>query len=197
LARAKGPLLGCQFNRLLDQPPVQLVGDQALAEGNQRAFTERRLTTVEAIQDELPAPIHRSGLDGLIVGDPSVGLQDRRQGQLGWGDRGLTEWAVLVERRQFCLKGIGEQFMSLFAQEHEQFGPANPFDNRLFGWGGQYRRMPECWTHAQTSFVFKIRGSKTCAQHSVNHPVDYLTGILATMLTTSGPGWASHPHSAC
>jgi hypothetical protein len=59
---------------------------------------------------------------------------------------------VLIERRQFLLKGIGKQRMAVLPQEDKQLGPTDALDDgvfryREFDWG-----MPQGWTHGKPSF---------------------------------------------
>jgi hypothetical protein len=46
-------------------------------------FGKRRLPCVDAVQDQLPAPVHHRRLDHLIIGHARVSLQDRGQRQPG------------------------------------------------------------------------------------------------------------------
>jgi hypothetical protein len=181
LARPEGPLLRRQLNRPLDQAPIQLVGDQTLAEANQRAFAEGRFGAVEAVQHQLPAAIHRGGLNHFIVGGSYVRLENRGQGQLSGRDGWLSQRAFLVEQRQFLLKRLRKEGMALLTEKDKQLGASNPFHDRLFCWGRFNRWMPQRWTHVRLPHVLKMARSKPYAQPAVNHYLNYLTGVLVLL----------------
>jgi hypothetical protein len=70
---------------------------------------------------------------------------------------------VLIERRQFLLKGIGKQRMAVVPQEDKQLGPADTLDDGVFrrrqlDWG-----MPQRWTHGKPSFRNR---KKLCVYHA-------------------------------
>jgi hypothetical protein len=125
--------------------------DQALPKGAQGAFTEGRCLCVETVQHQLPPAIHGRGLDHLVIGDLRVRLEQRRQGQLGWGHRGVALRLVFIKCHQLLLKGLGKQLVTVLPQEHKQLGTADPFDDGVFcrrqlDWG-----MPQRWTHEKPS----------------------------------------------
>jgi len=47
------------------------------------------------------------------------------------GNRGLTQWAIFIEPRQFLLKGLVKEFGAMLPQEHKQLGPSDPLDDGL------------------------------------------------------------------
>jgi hypothetical protein len=136
-----------QVNRALDQPPVQVMFDQPLAEPHQGALGERRILRARAIQDQLPAPAHHRRLDHLIVTDPGVGLQDRCQRQLRRRNRRLALRAVNVGLCQLGLENLVKQLTAILAQEHEQLRPPHRLDHRLFRRRRLNRRPPHHRTH--------------------------------------------------
>ena len=148
LAVAKFVALLGDRDRLLDQAAVHVVGDQQGAKSNQRSLAEGRLRLIEAVQDQLPAPIHHRRLDDLVVGDASVGLEDRRQRQLGRRDRRLSHPAVFVEGGEFLLEGHGENRGTLAPQKHEKLRPPNAGHHYLLAAREGRRRLPYSWSHA-------------------------------------------------
>ena len=120
-----------QVNRALDQPPVQVMLDQPLAESHQGALGKRRFLRARAAQDQLPAPVHHRRLDHLVVTDPRIGLQDRCQRQLRRRNRRLALRAVHVGPCQLRLEYLVKQLMAILAQEHKQLRPPHQPDHRL------------------------------------------------------------------
>lgn len=55
--------------------------------------------------------------------------------------------ALAVDRAQFLLEMLGEQFVAPLAQKHEQLRPFDAFHHHPLGRGGVYRWTPESWTH--------------------------------------------------
>src|SRR5262249_32962320 len=140
-----------------------LLGDQALAKGHQGACAEGRRVAVKTIEHQLPPPIHRGGFNDFVIGDPRVGLENRRQGQAGGWYRGLALGLVLIESQQFLLEDIGQQLMAMLPQEHKQLRAANTFDNSVFGQRQLKGWMPQGWTHGKPSFW---NGKKTMVSHA-------------------------------
>jgi hypothetical protein len=71
---------------------------------------------------------------------------------------------VLIERRQFLLKGIGKPRMAVLPQEDKQLGPTDAledsvFRRRQFDWG-----MPQRWTHGKPSFG---NGKQMVVSHAI------------------------------
>jgi hypothetical protein len=149
--RAEPPGPRGQRHRALNQPPVQVALDQPLAEPCQGALGERRSIRVHAIQHQLPAPVHRRGLDHLIIGHPGIGLQDDGQRQPGRRHRRLPLRAVYIGFRQLGLELLVKQFMPVLAQEHEQLRPPHRFDHRLLRRRRLHRRPPHLRTHRTSS----------------------------------------------
>jgi hypothetical protein len=90
-----------------------------------RTLGKRRpagLPGAQAVQHQLPAPVHHARLDDLVIG--GVGLQDRGQRQLRRWHRRLPLGAVCIGPGQFLLEGLVEQLMAALAQQHEQTSPA-------------------------------------------------------------------------
>jgi hypothetical protein len=136
-----------QRHGALHQPPIKLSGDKPRAETDQRALRERRPLGIQAVQHQLPAPIHHRRLDRLIIGGAGVGRQDRRQRQLRRRHRRLPLRALLVGHGQLGLEVVVEQLVAVLPQPHKQLGPPDqPHDGllgrrRLNGW------TPHGWTH--------------------------------------------------
>jgi hypothetical protein len=59
-------------------------------------------------------------------------LQDRGQRQAGWGYWRVTLGTLLIERRQFLLKGVGKQCVTMVPQKHKQLGTTNALDDGAF-----------------------------------------------------------------
>src|SRR5262249_49562964 len=78
-ARTEGSSCCRYLNGPLDQPSVHLRRYQPLAEVHQSPEALGRLATIQTVQDELPASIHRGGFNNFIVGSSHIGLQDRSQ----------------------------------------------------------------------------------------------------------------------
>ena len=136
-----------QLHRPPDQPPVQVPLDQPQAEPHQGPLGKRRLLRAQAVQHQLPAPVHHRRLDHLIVRDLRIGLQDRRQRQPGRRHRRLPFRAVHVRFRQLGLELLVKQLMTVLAQEHEQLRPPHRLDHRLLRRRGLHRRPPHHRTH--------------------------------------------------
>lgn len=118
-AAAKASMLLREFHSPLDQVPVEILGDQdAVAEG--------RVGAVETVEYHLPAPIHDSGVDKLVVRDPGVCLRDRRHIQLGRGNWHLLFRTVVIEPGQFRLKRRIEELVPAVAEEDEGLGMRDP-----------------------------------------------------------------------
>jgi hypothetical protein len=130
------------------------VGNQQPAKGDQGAFAERGRLGLQAIEHQLPAPIHHRGLDHFIVRDAGVRLQDGRQRQLGGGDRRLPLRRLLIDLRQLGLKRGIEDGLAMVAQEHEQFGPPDLGHDGLLGRRQRDRRLPERGTHGRSTFHY-------------------------------------------
>src|SRR5215510_1652520 len=147
-ARAPNPFRARrQDNRPLDQPPVQVMPDQPLAEPRQGALRKRRILRAQAIQDQLPAPVHHPRLDHLIVTDPRIRLQDRCQRQLRRRNRRLAPRAAHIGLRQLRLEYLVKQLIAVLAQEHEQLRPPHRLDHRLLRRRRLNRRLPHHRTH--------------------------------------------------
>ena len=86
----------------------QLLGDQALTKGDQGSLAKGRRSRVETIEHQLPAAIQGRRFDHFVIGDLRIRLEQRREGQLGGGDRGLTLPLVFLECQELLLKGIGK-----------------------------------------------------------------------------------------
>src|SRR6266566_2796904 len=114
--------LPIQPHRALHQPPIQLMGDQPSAKHPKRRLRKRRLGVVHAVQHQLPAPIHHTGFDHLIIASAGVGLQDRRQAKLRRRYRRLPHRGVLVHAGQLGLEVGVEQLVAVLTQPHEQLG---------------------------------------------------------------------------
>jgi hypothetical protein len=115
----------------LDQPAVQVRLDQPGPEPHQRALGKRWPLGVQAVQHQLPAPIHHRRLDHLVVADPLIGLHDQRQRQLRGRHGRLPVRRIDVRAGQLGLERLVEQLMAMLAQEHEQLGPPDSPDDRL------------------------------------------------------------------
>ena len=105
---------------------VQVLPDQPLAERHQRALRKRRVTGIQAIQRQLPAPVHHRRLDHLVIGHSGIRLQDRGQRQPRRRHRRMPLRAVHVRRCQPGLELLVEQLMPVLAQEHKQPRPPAP-----------------------------------------------------------------------
>jgi hypothetical protein len=90
LPHAKGAACRPDFQGTLQETAVHLLHDQAFANRHQRAFAEGRGAAIEAIEHHLPATIPRRGFTDLIIGHTGIRLQDRRQRQLGGGNRRMA-----------------------------------------------------------------------------------------------------------
>jgi hypothetical protein len=138
-----------QRHGLLHQPTVKPGRDQPRAEADQRALAKRWPLGVQAVQHQLPAPIHHRCLDHLVIAGAGVGLQDRRQRKLRRCHRRLPLGAFLPGRGQLGLEGVVEQLVAVLAQPHKQLGPPDQPDDgllsrrRLDGW------TPHGWAHAR------------------------------------------------
>ena len=142
-----------QLHRPLAQPPVQVTLNQPLAEPHQGPLGKRRLLRAQAVQHQLPAPVHHRRLDHLIVADLRIRLQDRRQRQPGRRYRRLTLRAVHIRFRQLGLELLVKQLVPVQAQEHEQLRPPHRLDHRLLRWRGLHRRIPRNRPHRPSSLL--------------------------------------------
>jgi hypothetical protein len=124
---------GRQRHGRLYQPPVQVGLDPPGPEVEQGALGERRLLGVQAVQHQLPAPVHHGRLDHLVIGGTGVGLQDQRQRQLRRRHRRLPFAAVGLQLGQLGLELLAEQLMATLPQQHKQPRPSDLFDNLLLG----------------------------------------------------------------
>jgi hypothetical protein len=77
---------------------------------------------IHAVQHQLPAPIHHTGFEHLVVGGAGVGLQDCRQSKLGRRHRRLPHGLVLVHTGQLGLEVPVEQLVTVLTQPHKQPG---------------------------------------------------------------------------
>jgi hypothetical protein len=136
-----------QLDGAFHQPTIKLVGDQPRPEPDQRALAKRRPLGVQAVQHQLPAPIHHRRLDHLVVGGAGIGLQDRRQRQQGRRHRRLPLGAVGPGRGQLGLEALVEQLVAVLAHEHEQLGPPDQSDDGLLGLRRLHGWAPHGWAH--------------------------------------------------
>ena len=134
---------------------VPLLKGGSVQSRQSRTSCQRRSIVVASITSSSEAPVYAWRM---------VARASWAGGMGGWPRR-----AVLVERRQFRLKRLRKEFMALLAQKDKQLGASNPFDDRLFCWGGFNRWMPQCWTHVRLPHVLKMARSKPYAQPTVNH----------------------------
>jgi hypothetical protein len=139
--------LPIQRHRALHQPPIQLVRDQPGTEGTKRRLRKRRGRMIHAVQHQLPAPIHHTGLDHLIIRSAGVGLQDRRQPKLRWRHGRLPHRLVLIHLGKLGLEALVEQLVTVLAQPHKQLRPLDPLDGLPFQPRAGPRRLPHPWTH--------------------------------------------------
>jgi len=123
------------------------VGDQPRAEADQRRLRKRRLRVVHAVQHQLPAPIHHTGLEHLIIAGAGVGLKDRRQPKLGWRHRRLPDRLVGVHLGKLGLEVGVEQLVAVLTQPHKQLRALDPLDHFPFQPRTLHRRLPHPWTH--------------------------------------------------
>jgi len=123
------------------------VFDQPRAKRHQRRLRKRRSRVVHAIQHQLPAPIHHTGLDHLVVGGAGIGLQDRRQSKLRRRDWWLPDRPVLVHSGKLGLQPLVEQLMAVLPQPHKQLRALDPLDDLTFQPRARHRRLPHPWTH--------------------------------------------------
>ncbi len=121
--------------------------DHPGAEPHQGALGERRPVGVQTVQHQLPAPVHHTGLDHLVVRDTGIGLQDQRQRQLHRRHRRLALRTVAVGSGQLGLEHLVEQLMAIPAQEHEQLRPPHQTHHRLLRSRRLHRRSPHPRTH--------------------------------------------------
>jgi len=121
-----------QRHRPLDQATVEVGGDQALAEADQRAFAERWGDAVEAVEHQLPAAIHRCRLDHLVVRGAGVRLEHQGQRELRRGNGWLAQPTRAIGCGKLCLQGVIDKQMPLLAQQHEQLRAADAGDDRCF-----------------------------------------------------------------
>jgi hypothetical protein len=150
--RPQGPIaeptaLSGQLDSALDQPAVQVVGQQPGAEADQGALGKRRPLDIQTVQHQLPAPIHHRRLDHLVISGAGVGLQDRRQPKLRRRDRRLALGALLPGRGQLGLEVVVEQFVAVRSQPHKQLGPPDQPDDPLLGRRRLDGWTPHRWTH--------------------------------------------------
>jgi hypothetical protein len=126
---------------------VHLMLDQPRPKGDERAFTERSLFGVQAIERQLPTPIHHGRLNHFVVRDPGIGLQNQRQGQHRRGHRRLSLRRVFEDACQLDLKLRGEDLVTMAAQKEKEFGALNTLDDFIFRRRSLDRRLPSRWFH--------------------------------------------------
>ena len=123
------------------------------AKGDEGAFAEGWRGGIQAVQDELPAAIHEGGLDDVVIGDATIGLQDHGKRQLSRRHRRVALRGSLREGGEFRLEGRSEEGMALLAQEDKELGAAHALNDVLFGGRELKRWLPEERAHAVRAFL--------------------------------------------
>ena len=113
-----GPL--CQLDGTLEQAPVHLVADEAVAEVMQRALRERGLGRAQPIQHQLPAQIDHRPLDiGVGVLQIIALEQDRHREECRrYGH--FASAGVAVHGFQLRLERLVEQGVAMLPQQAEE-----------------------------------------------------------------------------
>jgi hypothetical protein len=59
--------LARHLKRSLDQSPIHLRLNETFSEGHQRPFAERCLIRIQAVENQLPPPIHERRFNDFII----------------------------------------------------------------------------------------------------------------------------------
>jgi hypothetical protein len=143
-----------QLYSALDEPSVQIVGDQAAAELDEHALRERRRLTPQAIQNHLPALVEHGLFDGSGIRLLLVRLQQRHSSEQCRGLRRRPARLVRVHPGQLSLERRVEQLMPVSPQEGEE--PAHSLEtatDTLLNSRQRLRRRPFQVCHGSTSMT--------------------------------------------
>jgi hypothetical protein len=87
--------------------------NEKLPKSHEGSFAKRGMLAIQAIEHQLPAPIHHSRLNHLIIGNTGICLQNERQSQDGRGNWWLVARLFSIQTGQLFLEGFVKEFMAM------------------------------------------------------------------------------------
>jgi hypothetical protein len=115
----------CELHGALEQPTIEIIRDQAMTEGVERALRERRLRLTEAIEHHLPPQVDDRQLHGLRVRRALVRLQQDRHRHERRRHGRATCAGVAVRDLELGLESVVEELVPVGTEESEELAGAN------------------------------------------------------------------------
>ena len=166
LAPIEGAARFGDLDGALEQAPVHIVADHAVAELLQSTLRERRLVApaIQRPEHESPAKVRRREPNGLGVGHLQVALKQQRHAHQRRRLRLLTLIGTPIHRLELGLESGVEDFVAALSQEHQQLAAlAGELQKPLFTLTPRNRRVPPLHRHLR-------RGDEITARRARRSP---------------------------